>query len=78
MARLAAVHDVVADSVAVYGTGGIAVNGKEAADGATPKTDADRQFVADMTELGVAMLQSFNEIAYQLGEIVDRMDRMRP
>ena len=43
-----------------------------------PKTDADRQFVADMTELSVAMLQAFNDVAYQLSEIVDRMDRMRP
>ena len=42
------------------------------------KNDTDRQFVADMTELGVGLLQSFNEIAYQLGEVVDRMDRMRP
>ena len=42
------------------------------------KSDTDRQFVADMTELGVAMLQAFNDVAYQLGEIVDRMDRMRP
>ena len=43
------------------------MNDKEAANGATPKTDADRQFVADMTELGVAMLQAFNDVAYQLG-----------
>lgn len=49
-----------------------------AANGAVAKTDADRQFVADMTELGVGLLSSFNDIAYQLGEIVDRLDRMRP
>ncbi len=42
------------------------------------KTAADEQFVQDMTELAVGMLQVFNEIGYQLGEIVDRMDRMRP
>lgn len=49
-----------------------------AANGAQPKTDADRQFVADMTELGIGLLQAINDISYQLGEIVDRMDRMRP
>ena len=49
-----------------------------AANGATPKTDVDRQFVADMTELGVAMLQAFNDVAYQLSEIVDQMDRRLP
>jgi hypothetical protein len=40
--------------------------------------DADKQFVADMTELGVSLLQAFHEAAYQLGEVIDRMDRMRP
>lgn len=49
-----------------------------AANGAQPKNDADRQFVADMTELGIGLLQAINDISYQLGEIVDRMDRMRP
>jgi hypothetical protein len=34
--------------------------------------------VADMIELGVSLLQVFREVAYQLGEVVDRMDRMRP
>jgi hypothetical protein len=48
-----------------------------ASSGTVPKTDADRQFVADMTELGVSLLQAFHEVAYQLGEVVDRMDRMR-
>jgi hypothetical protein len=48
-----------------------------ASNGAAPKTDADRQFVADMVELGVGLLQAVNDIAYQLGEVVDRMDRMR-
>lgn len=48
------------------------------ANDAQPKTDADRQFVADMTELGVGLLQAFNDIAYYLGEVADRMDRMRP
>ena len=42
------------------------------------KTDADRRFVADMTELGVGLLQAFNETAYQLEQVVDRMDQMRP
>jgi hypothetical protein len=46
-----------------------------AANGAEPKTDADRQFVADMVELGVGMLQAFNDIALCLDAIVDRMDR---
>jgi hypothetical protein len=49
-----------------------------AANGADRWTDADKQFVADMVELGVGMLQAFNDIAYYLGEVVDRMDRMRP
>jgi hypothetical protein len=42
------------------------------------KTKADEQFVEDMIELGVGLLQAFNDIPYQLSEIVDRMDRMRP
>jgi len=48
-----------------------------AANNAHAKTDADKQFVADMTELGVGLLQAFNDISYQLAEIVDRMDRAR-
>jgi len=47
------------------------------ANGAVAKTDADKQFVADAIELGVGLLQAFNDIAYYLGEVVDRMDRMR-
>ena len=43
-----------------------------------PKNDTDRQFVSDVTELAVGTLQAFHEVAYYLGEIVDRMDRMRP
>ena len=42
------------------------------------KAGAEQRLVEDATELAVGLLQSFNEIAYQLGEIVDRMDRMRP
>lgn len=45
------------------------------ASGAEPKTDADRQFVADMVELGVGTLQALNEIAYYLGEIAHNTDR---
>jgi hypothetical protein len=41
------------------------------------KTGADERFVEDMTELAVGLLQSFNEIGYQLEQVVDRMDRMR-
>lgn len=42
------------------------------------KTGTEEQLVEDATELAVGLLQSFNDIAYYLGDIVDRMDRMRP
>ena len=45
------------------------------ANGAVPQTNADEQFVADMLELGIGLLQAFNDIAFSLNAIVDRMDR---
>jgi hypothetical protein len=49
-----------------------------AANGATFQIAAERQVLAQATELAVGLLQAFNDISYQLSEIVDRMDRMRP
>jgi hypothetical protein len=43
-----------------------------------PLDEAEGQAVTDVTELAVGLLQAFNDISYQLSEIVDRMDRMRP
>lgn len=42
------------------------------------KTRTEEQLIEDATELGVGLLRSFNEIGYQLEQVVDRMDRMRP
>ena len=42
------------------------------------KTGTEEQLIEDATELAVGFLQSFSEIAYQLEQVVDRMDRMRP